>query len=106
MSVWKEIFRDVLFENKNPVSAVQEFSAESETVKEKEKFVGSRQMSKNSCGQSQFQFSTAILTGICGGSRGHRKLFCTKMWFIPEVTFTKQVGQGKEVPESAKGNFA
>ena len=48
----------VLFENKNPVSAVQEFSAESETVKEKEKFVGSRQMSKNSCGQSQFQFSS------------------------------------------------
>ena len=95
-----------MFENKNPVSAVQEFSAESETVKEKEKFVGSRQMSKNSCGQSQFQFSTAILTGICEGSRGQRKLFCTKMWFIPEVTFTKQVGQGKEVPESAKGNFA
>ena len=78
-----------MFENKNPVSAVQEFSAESETVKEKEKFVGSRQMSKNSCGQSQFQFSTAILTGICEGSRGQRTLFCTKMWFIREVTFTK-----------------
>ena len=68
MSVRKRNFRNVLFENKNLVSTVQEFWAESRAVKEKEKFVGSRQMSKNSCGQRQFQFSTGILTGICEGS--------------------------------------